>query len=172
MKLNPGSRRGNDHELRDYVRRSVHTYFHYAGTCRMGTDEHAVVDAELRVQGVEGAARDRCLGDAVTGQRQHQRHRVRNRRTRRPPSACPTDSLTPPQTHRTAMAGLRVAVTARPHLVLLDLELPDQLAIDQLPTLRAAARAPVIAITSRADERHIVSAMNAGANSCPSTSAW
>ncbi|NMH77455.1 response regulator transcription factor [Pseudonocardia xinjiangensis] len=66
----------------------------------------------------------------------------------------------------TAMAGLRSAVTARPHLVLLDLELPDQCAIDLLPALRAAARAPVIAITSRADECHIVTALNAGADSC------
>ncbi|GAA3047810.1 FAD-dependent oxidoreductase [Pseudonocardia yunnanensis] len=44
----------DDHQLRDYVRRSVHTYFHYAGTCRMGTDDHAVVDTELRVRGIEG----------------------------------------------------------------------------------------------------------------------
>jgi choline dehydrogenase len=58
------------------VRRSVHTYCHYAGTCRMGTDEHAVVDAELRVRGVRGAACGRRLGDAVPGQRQHQRHAI------------------------------------------------------------------------------------------------
>jgi choline dehydrogenase-like flavoprotein len=49
----PGLDACDDHQLRDYVRRSVHTYFHYAGTCRMGTDEHAVVDTELRVRGIE-----------------------------------------------------------------------------------------------------------------------
>jgi DNA-binding response OmpR family regulator len=65
----------------------------------------------------------------------------------------------------TTVAGLRAAVTARPHLVLLDLELPDQFTIDLLPTWRAAARAPIIAITSRADEHRIVTAQNAGADS-------
>ena len=50
----PGPQAWDDDQLRDYVRRSVHTYFHYAGTCRMGTDEHAVVDTDLRVRGIEG----------------------------------------------------------------------------------------------------------------------
>jgi choline dehydrogenase-like flavoprotein len=50
----PGLEARDDDQLRGYVRRSVHTYFHYAGTCRMGTDERAVVDTELRVRGIEG----------------------------------------------------------------------------------------------------------------------
>jgi choline dehydrogenase len=33
---------------------SVGTYFHPVGTCRIGTDEHSVVDPELRVHGVDG----------------------------------------------------------------------------------------------------------------------
>ncbi len=33
---------------------SISSYFHLAGTCRMGTGEDAVVDAELRVHGIEG----------------------------------------------------------------------------------------------------------------------
>jgi choline dehydrogenase len=41
-------------ELRDYVRQTAITYHHQAGTCRMGVDELAVVDPELRVRGVEG----------------------------------------------------------------------------------------------------------------------
>jgi choline dehydrogenase len=41
-------------ELRDYVRRTVASYHHQVGTCRMGSDEAAVVDPELRVYGVEG----------------------------------------------------------------------------------------------------------------------
>jgi choline dehydrogenase len=33
---------------------NLRSYSHYAGSCRMGTDETAVVDPELRVQGVAG----------------------------------------------------------------------------------------------------------------------
>jgi choline dehydrogenase len=44
----------SDDELRDYVRRSVTTYFHLTGTCGMGTGEMAVVDPRLRVRGVDG----------------------------------------------------------------------------------------------------------------------
>jgi choline dehydrogenase len=38
--------------LRDFTRRAAGSYFHPAGTCRMGIDERAVVDPELRVRGV------------------------------------------------------------------------------------------------------------------------
>jgi choline dehydrogenase len=41
-------------QLRDYVRRVTASYHHQVGTCRMGSDEEAVVDPELRVYGVEG----------------------------------------------------------------------------------------------------------------------
>jgi choline dehydrogenase len=43
-------------DLRDYVRTDVTTYFHPAGTCRMGppSDPDAVVDVRGRVRGVEG----------------------------------------------------------------------------------------------------------------------
>ena len=37
-----------------YVRRSLRSYSHYVGTCRIGTDDEAVVDTDLRVRGVEG----------------------------------------------------------------------------------------------------------------------
>jgi len=37
----------------DFVRNGATTYFHQSGTCRMGKDEKAVVDAQLRVNGVE-----------------------------------------------------------------------------------------------------------------------
>jgi choline dehydrogenase len=43
-----------DAELREYVRRVTGSYHHQVGTCRMGSDEGAVVDPELRVGGVEG----------------------------------------------------------------------------------------------------------------------
>jgi len=40
-------------ELDQFVRDGATTYFHQAGTCRMGKDSKAVVDAQLRVNGVQ-----------------------------------------------------------------------------------------------------------------------
>ncbi len=40
--------------LREFVRRSADSYHHQAGSCKMGSDEMAVVDPQLRVYGVEG----------------------------------------------------------------------------------------------------------------------
>jgi choline dehydrogenase len=40
--------------LRGYIRRGVGSYWHPAGTCRMGQDPAAVVDPDLRVHGVTG----------------------------------------------------------------------------------------------------------------------
>ena len=37
-----------------FVRRACSTYIHPVGTCAMGSGQEAVVDAELRVRGVEG----------------------------------------------------------------------------------------------------------------------
>ncbi|MFF4693191.1 GMC family oxidoreductase [Streptomyces sp. NPDC001307] len=50
----PGADAQDDEALRAYVRRNIRTYAHYSGTCRMGTDDTAVVDPQLRVRGVEG----------------------------------------------------------------------------------------------------------------------
>src|SRR6185437_6192610 len=41
-------------DLRAWIRRSVDSYYHPAGTCRMGTDPAAVVDPQLRVRGITG----------------------------------------------------------------------------------------------------------------------
>lgn len=40
-------------ELRCYIRATVGSYYHPVGTCRLGTGSDAVVDPELRVQGVD-----------------------------------------------------------------------------------------------------------------------
>ena len=40
--------------LREYVKRAYGTYYHPAGTCKMGHDELSVVDPRLRVHGIEG----------------------------------------------------------------------------------------------------------------------
>lgn len=39
-------------DMENFVRDGATTYFHQAGTCRMGKDKKAVVDAKLRVNGV------------------------------------------------------------------------------------------------------------------------
>ncbi len=44
----------DDATLRKEIRRRCNTLFHPVGTCKMGSDEMAVVDAKLRVRGVEG----------------------------------------------------------------------------------------------------------------------
>jgi len=49
----PGSDADTDEGLLDYIRQTANTGFHYCGTARMGTDEMAVVDPQLRVRGVD-----------------------------------------------------------------------------------------------------------------------
>ena len=44
----------SDEDILATVRSRMQTLYHPVGTCRMGRDEGAVVDAELRVRGVEG----------------------------------------------------------------------------------------------------------------------
>jgi choline dehydrogenase len=39
-------------ELANFIRNGATTYFHSSGACRMGKDNGAVVDAQLRVNGV------------------------------------------------------------------------------------------------------------------------
>lgn len=52
--LDPGSDVQSDAELDAYVARTTPVDMHAVGTCRMGIDELAVVDPQLRVRGVEG----------------------------------------------------------------------------------------------------------------------
>jgi choline dehydrogenase len=50
----PGKATQTDDDFLTYLRRSGTTVYHPCGTNRMGTDDRAVVDTELRVRGVEG----------------------------------------------------------------------------------------------------------------------
>ena len=50
----PGPAARTRDQLADYVRRTASTVWHPVGTCKMGTDEMAVVDPDLRVRGLEG----------------------------------------------------------------------------------------------------------------------
>jgi choline dehydrogenase len=40
--------------LRDFIARGTGTYYHPVGSCKMGIDEQAVVDPELKVHGLDG----------------------------------------------------------------------------------------------------------------------
>jgi choline dehydrogenase-like flavoprotein len=44
----------SDDDIRALLRQRVDSVYHPVGTCRMGVDELAVVDPELRVRGVQG----------------------------------------------------------------------------------------------------------------------
>ncbi|MGY4257761.1 choline dehydrogenase [Bradyrhizobium sp. USDA 4516] len=50
----PGSHVKNEDETADWIRATIGSGYHWAGSCRMGGDDAAVVDPELRVRGVEG----------------------------------------------------------------------------------------------------------------------
>ncbi|WP_120632581.1 GMC family oxidoreductase [Ruegeria sp. EL01] len=50
----PGNTHRTDEDLKTAIRANATTVYHLVGTCRMGKDETAVVDPNLRVQGVEG----------------------------------------------------------------------------------------------------------------------
>src|SRR5262249_23079091 len=50
----PGPTVESDDQLLDYARRRGGTVYHPTSTCKMGNDALAVVDAELRVQGIAG----------------------------------------------------------------------------------------------------------------------
>jgi choline dehydrogenase len=52
--LYPGPDVTTSEQVRDYVRRTVISYHHQVGTCKMGVDAEAVVDPRLRVHGMEG----------------------------------------------------------------------------------------------------------------------
>jgi choline dehydrogenase len=44
----------SDRDVQSFLARNTLTNYHPAGTCRMGSDDAAVVGSDLRVHGVEG----------------------------------------------------------------------------------------------------------------------
>ena len=50
----PGRDRDTDEEIIDWVKGAAETTYHPVGTCKMGSDAQAVVDARLRVYGIAG----------------------------------------------------------------------------------------------------------------------
>ena len=52
--IHPARNDLSDSELVEFIRAKAESVYHPIGTCRMGSDEDAVVDTQLRVRGVEG----------------------------------------------------------------------------------------------------------------------
>jgi choline dehydrogenase len=50
----PGANAQSDSEIRAYIRKWSKTDYHPVGSCKMGHDELAVVDTQLRVRGIGG----------------------------------------------------------------------------------------------------------------------
>jgi choline dehydrogenase len=65
----PGSQVSTDEDLMAYIRRTTETLYHPVGTCKMGADQMAVVDPQLRVHGIEGlrVADASIMPEIVTG---------------------------------------------------------------------------------------------------------
>jgi choline dehydrogenase len=54
FEMNPGDRCQTDDALLAFARQYGHTAYHVVGTCKMGHDQKAVVNDELRVEGMAG----------------------------------------------------------------------------------------------------------------------
>lgn len=52
--LHPGADVRDEKSMEAFIRRKAETIYHPVGTCRMGKDDAAVVDPELKVRGVQG----------------------------------------------------------------------------------------------------------------------
>src|SRR5438552_367185 len=52
--VRPGRDCVTDDQFLEYIRNTSSTVFHPCGTCRVGVDENAVVDPDLRVRGLDG----------------------------------------------------------------------------------------------------------------------
>jgi choline dehydrogenase len=50
----PGAKATSDADLDTYIRNNANSLYHPVSTCKMGSDDSAVVDTRLRVRGVEG----------------------------------------------------------------------------------------------------------------------
>jgi choline dehydrogenase len=52
--VRPGAHVVNEDDIKGFIRQVAGTVYHPCGTCRMGEDDKAVVDSELRVRGLDG----------------------------------------------------------------------------------------------------------------------
>ncbi|WP_433871529.1 response regulator [Saccharopolyspora sp. CA-218241] len=68
------------------------------------------------------------------------------------------------RTAETGEEGLRLSRTARPHVVVLDLMLPDVDGFEVCRRLRADSAVPIIMLTARGDDFDVVGGLEAGAD--------
>ncbi|MFT5706094.1 MAG: choline dehydrogenase [Oceanospirillaceae bacterium] len=54
QELAPGKQCQSDAQIDEFIKQNVESAYHPCGTCRMGSDEQAVVDPQCKVQGVTG----------------------------------------------------------------------------------------------------------------------
>ena len=52
--VRPGAHVVAEEDIRSFIRQVAGTVYHPCGTCRMGQDDKAVVDPELRLRGIDG----------------------------------------------------------------------------------------------------------------------
>ena len=62
--VGPGSDKQSDDELNEYIKSNAETAYHPCGTCKMGVDEMAVVDENLKVKGMQNLRDCGCLCNA------------------------------------------------------------------------------------------------------------
>ena len=80
--VSPGPTIDDDTKLRNWVINNLGSYYHFAGSCKMGVDRLAVVDPELKVHGIEGFRRCGRFSYAHRAFRQPAHHDRHDRRAR------------------------------------------------------------------------------------------
>lgn len=88
----------DDATVATLIREHAQTAFHPVGTCRMGSDDAAVVDSELRVRGLDGLR----VVDASVSEQPARTRPGRDRLTRKHPRRLVPQSSKPSLRHPTA----------------------------------------------------------------------